>query len=229
MPCGVTSTALSRRSRPDHPVLLWTHDERAGSVRRMAKRGDGPGRPISGLTLSYLASAFGWRTWRQWKTTGDTGIRIGRDGSTQERIAGGLFGVSLIAGLATTIQSPVSRPLMRRVGVSLMGAGLIGTLAAQLDLGKSWRIGVDSSEETDLVTDGAFAVVRNPIFSAMSMFAVGASLAIGTRSAQLAAAAMLAAVQAQVRLVEEPYLKRVHGDRYKEYRNAVGRFVPALV
>lgn len=99
----------------------------------------------------------------------------------------------------------------------------------QLDLGKSWRIGVDSSERTDLVTDGTFSVVRNPIFSAMSVFAVGASLAIGTRSAQLAAAAMLAAVQAQVRLIEEPHLELVHGDTYVEYCNAVGRFVPRLM
>jgi protein-S-isoprenylcysteine O-methyltransferase Ste14 len=194
----------------------------------MTARSGGPSRLIAGLALSYVASAFGWRTWRQWKTTGDTGIRIGSDESTEERIAGGLFAVSLIAGLATTAQAPVSRPLMRRVGVSLMGAGLAGTLAAQLDLGQSWRIGVDSSEQTDLVTDGAFAVVRNPIFSAMSMFAVGACLALGTRSAQLAAAAMIAAVQAQVRLIEEPYLERIHGDRYVEYCNAVGRFVPRL-
>jgi protein-S-isoprenylcysteine O-methyltransferase Ste14 len=34
-------------------------------------------------------------------------------------------------------------------------------------MGASWRIGVDPSERTDLVTGGAFALVRNPIFSAM--------------------------------------------------------------
>lgn len=183
---------------------------------------------VAGLTLSYLASAFGWRTWRQWQTTGDSGLRIGRDGSAAERAAGGLFAASVLGGLASVGQTPVSGPLTRRVGLFMMGAGLVGTLVAQVDLGSSWRIGVDSSERTDLVTDGAFSVVRNPIFSAMSTFAVGAGLATGTKSARLAAVTMIGAVQAQVRLVEEPYLKRLHGEAYTQYCSRVGRFVPGL-
>lgn len=27
------------------------------------------------LSIVYVASAFGWRTWKQWRTTGDTGLR----------------------------------------------------------------------------------------------------------------------------------------------------------
>jgi protein-S-isoprenylcysteine O-methyltransferase Ste14 len=191
-------------------------------------RAAGPSKAVISLTLGYLASAFGWRTWRQWKTTGDTGIRIGRDGSVEERVAGGLFAASVLAGLLATGQSPQGRRSARRLGVGLMATGLAGTLLAQLDLGKSWRIGVDPSERTDLVTDGAFAIVRNPIFSAMATFAIGAALAIGTRTARLAAIAMIGAVEAQVRLVEEPYLADVHAESYSEYRRRVGRFVPRL-
>jgi protein-S-isoprenylcysteine O-methyltransferase Ste14 len=109
-----------------------------------------------------------------------------------------------------------------------MITGLVGTLLAQVDLGKSWRIGVDPSERTDLVTDGAFGVVRNPIFSAMATFAIGAALALGTKTAWLAGIAMIGAVEAQVRLVEEPYLSGLHGDSYAAYRERVGRFVPGL-
>ena len=192
-------------------------------------REPGPSKAVISLTLAYLGSAFGWRTWRQWKTTGDTGIRISREGSVEEKVAGGLFAVSVVSGLLATAQSPQRRRSVRRLGLGLMAAGLGGTLLAQLDLGKSWRIGVDSSERTDLVTDGAFAIVRNPIFSAMGTFAVGAALAIGTRTAWLAAVAMIAAVEAQVRLVEEPYLAGVHGESYTEYRRRVGRFVPRLL
>jgi protein-S-isoprenylcysteine O-methyltransferase Ste14 len=191
-------------------------------------RAAGPSKAVISLTLGYLASAFGWRTWRQWKTTGDTGIRIGRDGSVEERVAGGLFAASVLTGLLATVQPPQGRRSAQRLGLGLMATGLAGTLLAQLDLGKSWRIGVDSSERTDLVTDGAFAIVRNPIFSAMATFAAGAALAIGTRTARLAAVAMIGAVEAQVRLVEEPYLTDVHGESYREYRRRVGRFVPRL-
>lgn len=187
-----------------------------------------PSRAVFSLTLGYLASAFGWRTWRQWKTTGDTGLRIGRDGSVEERLAGGLFAASVVSGLLAAGQPPASGPRLRRIGFGLMTTGFLGTLVAQLNLGKSWRIGVDPSERTDLVTDGAFAIVRNPIFSAMGAFAIGAALALDTRRARLAAIAMIAAVEAQVRLVEEPYLASVHGESYTEYRDRVGRFVPGL-
>jgi protein-S-isoprenylcysteine O-methyltransferase Ste14 len=201
---------------------------RASCQARTVERPGGSSRAVVSLTLAYVAGAFGWRTWRQWKTTGDTGIRVGRDGSVEERVAGGLFAASVVAGLVATAQSPRGRRSVRRVGLGLMATGLAGTLLSQLDLGRSWRIGVDPSERTDLVTDGAFAIVRNPIFSAMATFAIGAALAIGTRTARLAAVAMVAAVEAQVRLVEEPYLADVHGERYREYRGRVGRFVPRL-
>lgn len=156
------------------------------------------------LTLAYVGSAFGWRTWRQWRSTGDTGIRVGRDGSPEERIAGALFATSLAAGVVAALQAPSDQRPRRRAGLALMGAGLFGTLVAQVDLGRSWRIGVDPSEETDLVTTGAFAVVRNPIFTAMSLFAIGTAVAQGTRAAQIAALSMIAGVQSQVRLIEGP-------------------------
>ena len=36
------------------------------------------------------------------------------------------------------------------------------------------------------------------------------------------------ALEIQVRLVEEPYLLRQHGDAYRNYAARVGRFVPGL-
>jgi hypothetical protein len=41
------------------------------------------------------------------------------------------------------------------------------TVIAQFAMAESWRIGVDPNERTPLVTTGAFAMVRNPIFTAM--------------------------------------------------------------
>lgn len=45
-------------------------------------------------------------------------------------------------------------------------------LAAQQAMGRSWRIGVDTDERTELVTEGVFGLVRNPVFTAM-IVAVG--------------------------------------------------------
>ena len=47
----------------------------------------------------------------------------------------------------------------------------------------------------------------------------------------LALAALGAAVfslEVQVRFVEEPYLRRTHGESYRAYEREVGRFVPLM-
>jgi protein-S-isoprenylcysteine O-methyltransferase Ste14 len=109
----------------------------------------------------------------------------------------------------------------------LTGAGVL-TTRAQLDLGRSWRIGVDESERTELMTEGSFGVVRNPIFSGMGLAVVGAGLAVPTPASWLAAVALLTGVELQVRAVEEPYLLRTHGVAYREYGRRTGRFAPGI-
>ena len=95
-------------------------------------------------------------------------------------------------------------------------------------MGTSWRIGVDHEERTDLVTTGPFALVRNPIFSAMIPTALGLVLLVPSWVAILGFVGLIAALELQVRVVEEPYLLKAHGDRYADYARRVGRFVPGL-
>ena len=95
-------------------------------------------------------------------------------------------------------------------------------------MGDSWRIGVDEEERTALVTSGPFAVVRNPIFAAMLPTSLGLALLVPNVVALAGLAALVIALEIQVRLVEEPYLLRAHGDAYSEYAARVGRFVPGL-
>lgn len=40
--------------------------------------------------------------------------------------------------------------------------------------------------------------------------------------------ALVGALEVQVRLVEEPYLRRMHGTAHEGYTRRVGRFVPGL-
>ena len=40
--------------------------------------------------------------------------------------------------------------------------------------------------------------------------------------------AIVIGVQLEVRVVEEPYLRRVHGDAYEQYTTSVGRFLPRI-
>jgi protein-S-isoprenylcysteine O-methyltransferase Ste14 len=114
------------------------------------------------------------------------------------------------------------------VGLALAVAGIVATTAAQMRMGASWRIGVDPAERTGLVTGGAFALVRNPIFTAMLVIALGLTLMVGNVISLAGLAALFAALEVQVRLVEEPYLRTVHGPDYERYTATAGRFLPGL-
>ena len=105
---------------------------------------------------------------------------------------------------------------------------LAATLYAQLDMGESWRVGVDTSETTTLVRSGSFRLIRNPIFAAMLVFMLGETLLAPNPVAIAVFAIFLVAVEVSVRSVEEPYLLAVHGDDYRDYTASVGRFVPGI-
>ena len=191
-----------------------------------------------GLYALYMALAFGLRTWLQLRRTGESGFKgiSGRPGSL-EWIAGVLFVVAIAIGAAAPVLdvTGVLDPLdaldsagVRATGVAIFVVGLVGTLYAQIAMGESWRIGVDEGERTALVTTGPFAVVRNPIFAAMLPASLGLALLVPNIAALAGFGALVLALQIQVRLVEEPYLLRQHGEAYRNYAARVGRFVPGL-
>jgi protein-S-isoprenylcysteine O-methyltransferase Ste14 len=94
-------------------------------------------------------------------------------------------------------------------------------------MGEAWRIGVDTAEETLLVTRGPFAHVRHPIYSAMVLLAVGVALVVPNVLTLCAIGCFVAAVEVQARLIEDPYLRRTH-DGFARYASTTGRFVPAV-
>lgn len=190
------------------------------------------------LTALYFALAFGLRTLLQLRRTGSSGFHgvSGRVGSA-EWIGGVSFAVAIVLGVAgpvlqaTGTLTPVSAldsVWLRLVGIALALVGIGATLAAQLAMGASWRIGVDESERTELVTHGPFAIVRNPIFAAMLPTSLGLTLLAPTWPALLGFAVLLLALELQTRAVEEPYLLRVHGPDYAGYAGRVGRFFPGV-
>ena len=186
----------------------------------------------------FLLLAFGLRSWLHWRRTGSTGF-VGLSGGvgSAEWLGGVLFVVALVAGgaapalqaLGVVAPAPaLDAPAVRAAGVALYVVGVAGTLWAQLAMGASWRIGVDETARTELVGAGPFRWVRNPIFSAMTMATLGLALCVPNVVSVLTLVALVAALEIQVRLVEEPYLARVHGDGYRRYVATTGRFVPGV-
>ena len=134
-----------------------------------------------------------------------------------------MFIVALMLGLAAPVLDlvgalgtfgPLDARLGKALGFVLYGLGLVGTLVAQEAMGRSWRIGVDDSEKTELVVTGPFALVRNPIFAAMIPGFLGLTLMVPNAAALVGFVALIGALELQVGVVEELYLLKTHGERY---------------
>jgi len=191
-----------------------------------------------GLYAAFVATAFGWRTWLQYRRTRDHGLRVLslRVGSIEW-----LAVMFLLLGVTLAFAAPLSQladlgvltvpfagSLLGPMGLVLMLLGFAGTILAQLEMGDSWRIGVDPREMTPLITDGLFRHVRNPIFSSMLLTIAGLMLMAPNILSAVALASSFLGIEIQVRRVEEPYLIRVHGSRYLSYARRVGRFFPRI-
>jgi protein-S-isoprenylcysteine O-methyltransferase Ste14 len=185
-----------------------------------------------------LTVTFGVRVALQLRRTGSTGLHgLPPDAGPLEWVAGGMFIAGLLMGGAAPILAllgilePVPAldgPVGHVVGLVLAVGGIALTFGAQLAMGDSWRVGVDPEERTELVTDGPFRLVRNPIYSAMLPTVLGLVLMVPSALALAAIVTLFVGLELQVRRVEEPYLREVHGDAYAKYASRVGRFLPGV-
>ncbi|GAB5903705.1 isoprenylcysteine carboxyl methyltransferase [Mycobacteroides chelonae] len=188
--------------------------------------------------LVFIAAGLGWKSYRQWRATGSTGVRgfHGRPGS-REWFAGVGFIAAIIAALFAPILqlAGLIAPLpaldhrsLQVAGIALAATGIVATVGAQQTMGESWRVGVDTRETTTLVSSGVFGWVRNPIFTAMLTFAAGSVLMTPNLLALSGFVLLAASIELQVRVVEEPYLLAAHGKTYRDYGSRVGRFLPGI-
>lgn len=190
------------------------------------------------LYVVLVAITFGVRVAVQLRRTGSTGLHgLPPGAGAIEWVASGLFvaglaaiAVALVLAVAGAIEpiTAIDGPVGHALGILLAVTGICLTFGAQLAMGDSWRVGVDPEERTELVTSGPFEHVRNPIYGAMLPKFLGLVLMVPNAVAIAGFLILLAGLELQVRLVEEPYLLHVHGNAYAQYASRVGRFVPRL-
>jgi protein-S-isoprenylcysteine O-methyltransferase Ste14 len=205
-------------------------------------------RPLLALLLfvGCFALCFGVRTLVQVRRYGDSGWRFHR-ADRRGMVAQALMVASIalvLAGLVAAVvageaHEPLGVAALARtgtavgtiaaiVGVALVVVGVVTMLVAQWQMGASWRIGVDDTERTELVADGLFRWVRNPIFSSMALVMIGEALLVPNALAAVALVVGVVGLELQVRGVEEPYLRATHGQTYARWAATSGRFVPWL-
>jgi len=189
----------------------------------------------------YLAAffliAFVWRSYLVWRRTGINPYVVGKSKRPIDFLELYYRVPTLVILFTTLLFSFVPQvyeyasPIgwlevlwVKTVGLAIMGFALLWTATAQMQMGRSWRIGIDRENRTELISTGLFRVSRNPIFLGMRLALLGYFLVLP--SAVMLAAVVLADIlmQIQVRL-EEEFLTEQHGDAYTEFCSKVRRWI----
>ncbi|WP_288437522.1 isoprenylcysteine carboxylmethyltransferase family protein [uncultured Chryseobacterium sp.] len=113
---------------------------------------------------------------------------------------------------------------LQYTGIIVMIIALVWVIIAQLQMKNSWRIGVDTTTKTELITHGVFRFSRNPIFLGMTVSLAGFFLVLPTAFAFSFLLIGSILMQIQIRL-EEEYLIKEHGQMYLAYKKRVQRML----
>ncbi len=113
---------------------------------------------------------------------------------------------------------------IRWMGAACLAISLIWVVASQASMGAAWRMGVDVSMRTELITSGPFAVSRNPVYLGIRGTMLGQRAVVGTWPVLVMWALSELLVQIQVRF-EEDHMLRLHAHSYAEYCLRVRRWL----
>jgi len=192
---------------------------------------------LLGYFLAYFLFAFVWRSFVVFKRTGINPFVLrnsddahGYVGRAVKLVVVGCAAVVTLHALSPDAASwlgsyrVLEARTVRVVGWVLLFAALAWLLAAQVQMGASWRIGIDSQHRTALVQGGLFAISRNPIFLAMRVTLLGLFLVLPSAATLSLLVAGEILMQVQVRL-EEKHLASLHGAEYAAYCQRVRRWL----
>ncbi|MBL1073984.1 isoprenylcysteine carboxylmethyltransferase family protein [Nocardia sp. 2] len=188
------------------------------------------------LIAVWLAVVIGLNAVMQYRRSGEVPTRVRSRPGTTPWWAGLLGTLGLLLVIAAPIAELVAlQPIpalkhtpIRLTGLLLALAGTVLSCASQQAMGSSWRANVDPRAHTALVTTGPFRLVRNPVLTGILITVAGFTLMTPNTVALAAFAITLASLEIQVRLVEEPYLRKMHDRAYTDYTSHTGRFLPLL-
>jgi protein-S-isoprenylcysteine O-methyltransferase Ste14 len=187
--------------------------------------------------LVYFAVAFVLPSFRVWKRTGVNPVTF-RGADNAHDYIGKLFKIVML-GLTLVVVIYAFAPnyyslllpvvwlenrIIQFIGIGLLILSLGWTVLAQIQMGNSWRIGIDEEKKTELVSSGVFRFSRNPIFLGMIVTLSGVFLIVPNALTLLFLALGFVLIQIQVRL-EEEFLGKTHGAEYAEFRRRVRRWL----
>ena len=115
----------------------------------------------------------------------------------------------------------------RCVGLGFVVLAFLILVLAQIALGRAWRLGIDEENPGELVTDGIYALCRNPIYLFFDMYFVGTFLLNSARFFAFSAVFTVLNLHYQI-LSEEQHLAKLFGSDYYAYCARTARYWPGL-
>ena len=110
------------------------------------------------------------------------------------------------------------------LGVALCLVGVLILVLSLVSFGNSFRVGIDVDQPGRLVTNGMFAVSRNPIYVGFFVFLVGQLLVFPDWVPLVYLVGATALFHRQV-LREEEFMRQRYGQEYADYCGRVRRYV----
>lgn len=110
------------------------------------------------------------------------------------------------------------------IGILLASIGAMIAFAAQMSMGRSWRVGVIPGETGELVSGGLYRFSRNPTFLGQLVLLTGVALALPAIPTALAPLLFLWSASTQIQS-EETALRGSLGSGYDTYAGIVPRWI----
>jgi protein-S-isoprenylcysteine O-methyltransferase Ste14 len=123
------------------------------------------------------------------------------------------------------LQPLYANSLVAWCSLAIAVAAFIATLICWKKMGKSWRMGINPEDKTQLVISGPYAYLRHPIYALSSLLMVCTMVILPSPAMLAVGFVHLFLLQWEARR-EEKYLTALHGPTYAEYASKTGRFVP---
>lgn len=186
--------------------------------------------------ISYFFLVFVLRSFLLWKKTNINPLTFNK-GDDAHGYNGKVFGIIsiielVIVSIYTFIPSwhkfllpfwYLEYNTLVYIGWALLILSLVFVWFAQSNMRDSWRIGIDEENKTELVTNGFFAISRNPIFLGIMIANIGLFLVLPNAFTLLIIALSTVSINTQIRL-EEEFLLKEFGEEYKSYSVRVNRW-----
>jgi protein-S-isoprenylcysteine O-methyltransferase Ste14 len=141
---------------------------------------------------------------------------------------GELFFVAQMALVALVLFPPSGiRAIVDVAGASMALLGVTLITVGGIDLGQSLSPLPQPRDEHTLMTDGAYALCRHPMYGGIIVTAAGLALFTGDE-ARLGLAALLFFVLDKKAALEEGYLEERYGAAYTAYKATTKKLIPWL-